>query len=35
VLVSGDEHLLELAGRIPVFTAAELLSRFVPGPPSE
>ena len=34
VLVSGDEHLLGLADEIPVVTPAELLSRFVPGPPS-
>lgn len=34
VLVSGDEHLLELADRIPVLTAAGFLARFVPEPPS-
>lgn len=34
VLVSGDEHLLELADGIPVFTPAAFLSRFVPEPPS-
>lgn len=33
VLVSGDEHLLELADRIPVFTAAGFLARFVPELP--
>lgn len=33
VLVSGDDHLLELADRIPVFTAAGFLERFVPEPP--
>ncbi len=34
ILVSGDEHLLELADRIPVFTAAGFLARFVPEPPA-
>lgn len=34
-LVSGDEHLLELADRIPVFTPAGFLSRFVSQPPSD
>lgn len=34
VLVSGDEHLLELADEIPVVTPAGFLSRFVTGPPS-
>lgn len=33
VLVSGDDHLLELADRIPVFTAAGFLERFVLEPP--
>lgn len=28
LLVSGDDHLLELSGRIPVVTAAEFLRRF-------
>jgi len=31
VLVSGDEHLLALSDRIPVFDAAGFLARFVPG----
>jgi putative PIN family toxin of toxin-antitoxin system len=34
LLVSGDDHLLELADRIPVFTAAGFLERFVPEPPA-
>ena len=34
VLVSGDEHLLELADGIPVLTAAEFLSRFLHEPPT-
>ena len=34
VLVSGDDHLLELADRIPVLTPAEFLARFVSKPPS-
>lgn len=33
LLVSGDDHLLELADRIPVFTATAFLARFVPEPP--
>lgn len=34
VLVSGDDHLLELADAIPVLTPAAFLSRFVPEPPT-
>jgi putative PIN family toxin of toxin-antitoxin system len=33
LLVSGDDHLLQLADRIPVYTAAEFLARFVSEPP--
>jgi len=31
VLVSGDRHLLELEGQIPVFTPAAFLARFGPA----
>lgn len=34
VLVSGDDHLQELADAIPVLTPAAFLSRFVPEPPT-
>jgi putative PIN family toxin of toxin-antitoxin system len=34
VLVSGDDHLLELADAIPVLTPAAFLSRFVSEPPT-
>jgi putative PIN family toxin of toxin-antitoxin system len=34
VLVSGDDHLLELADAIPLLTPAAFLSRFVSEPPT-